>query len=442
MWQKSPNLITPLMSYIQNGIHNESKLLQTCPNKFSSEIEGNIIDVCQNRKWYDLHAKLLTTYLDAKTALEKQLAVLELTDTSGLELIIENLSEHEIIQATLTHKDQRLVNSAVTTCCNNPDFFTKFDAQKEMWYSIFSGCLDRKGIEFIDEIPKPYSFVHSLLDILISGENLDGEILNYIAKSKYNNLIDYSNRSKLWKHLPYSLKSDFLNATSQYWLETFKFNSDNPTYNLESELRRTTLSYVKKSVRKNQLSIFEALPLFAYFQELSEYDFISFLEKIYTSISSQDAKKVGLLINDKEWTKAYRRILFWKTKNPNLQSAIDQCSNLTTHLPKWIKFLFDDILSSNKKHTKKISKSYDKHYSKIKELLSKGNTKEALDKLSELIRLVDGGNDDIIVLISAQLSGIEDKRYLGTVSDAEYNVEINRINKSILDFVNDLMGEK
>ena len=73
-------------------------------------------------------------------------------------------------------------------------------------------------------------------------------------------------------------------------------------------------------------------------------------------------------------------------------------------------------------------------FNSIRDYIAKGNTLRAINTLSENLESIHASRQKEILMISSRFNTLRSKSISGIISDREFRLERNKIDKSILDF--------
>lgn len=349
-WNKSLSSFHLFIKYIETTKENENFLKKNYPANIKNELAHQILSHSKDRGWHILHACALLSLNSPFDALTKQLKLDEQqNDLRGLNIVLEKISFKNLAKVFIQTKDGRLIKPISLAGIRQPVLFDDIDISNILWQEIllYTISIDSSALERLSNSTK---ILFDLLDLLLAKKPIKQKLLNFFSKSDYNNLLEYKNRTNVWKILPYGIKNNFLKGTASAWIDRFITDVNSVEKIEEYELKVELLKQVKKALGiKGKVPVSSSILLFRLFR-LYQADFIKYLDIVsFDAISEDEAQAIGLFINKKEWDYAYKKIQSF-TPNRNALIAIQECTFIKKGLiKKFEDFLLNETSNQDKK---------------------------------------------------------------------------------------------
>lgn len=310
---------------IKSESQNDILFSEEISKKCSKKQLDILTELSIKNEWYNSLASIYRLVFDQETAIKEFLSKNSKSNNlEGIDIIIQGITDKEIIQITLEVKDPRLVAICVEKCLKDSSLLNKLDANNPVWIDIWAKAV-LHGNKLEEGILKPQIKVFQVFDQLIKGTPIEENLLANISKSHFSSILKYPQRTALWG----KLKSDHRNVILlNTFSEVASSNSEriwNTTYkDVKLEiLKFDALNYILKNA--NTLHV---LWLFKNCSELSESKLIDFLNLRGISLSSADCKELGILINVKRLSSVFNLINNNLVKsNSNFNQTIDISAN-------------------------------------------------------------------------------------------------------------------
>jgi hypothetical protein len=261
-----------LFGLIQNDIADGPEVERVFTRNINLKLSVAVFDdlrlFCRNRGWLLSYAVLMKNHHSVIDALQEQIVVDRLPNHfGGIEIILEGLSEDELISSALTVNDERLIKLAGKVCHDRPDHLKRIDIKDLAWQGIWLTAVEL-GNNIDTGLNKAESTVSHFLDLVSEEEKYEVRLLEIISRTAYSNLLGYSNREKFWTKVPLHLRKVFLTSTATELLSTlsrdstFRIPADKVLSNfIVKEDFISTFLYYNKSNFRIALPVFKAFKL-------------------------------------------------------------------------------------------------------------------------------------------------------------------------------------
>lgn len=350
---------TSNIEFIENYIPNQTKveldMVKYIPAKLTDDLYKELIEFSTKRKWYVMHAWLVSKKLTPVEALEKQLQIdTEETYLNGLVVLSNNISAKEFLKYTTSNPENRLIVLSVSLVSENISLIDNLDVNNHTWLEIWLKRSSIEGIEVFKGIKSPKKKIHQLLDVLISGNQIPNDLLLLCSQSDFSNISDYKKRSSIWDFLSDEIKSNFLKNTALACLNLKLLDYD--SFDIENEIvqeieTHNLLGNITKNDAENILQLFIDYPI------LSETNLMSFLERVKYSLNKKECLKLGQLLSLRRWNNVYKKVKSdYSKSNSNFKETIDVCKDDFPKEKSLIEGLFGN--KSKNRNMKKIFISY------------------------------------------------------------------------------------
>lgn len=330
-WEMKPQLVESTMVLIPNeGVPEvESDLIVTAPVNVGSEVREKVLTLTRNHGWYQLHATILAATSDL-TPLEKFRSQIEADpeaiNTRGLDVIASRTLNEDVLTAALEIRDPRLIRLAAIATIREPQLMSGLDASSAGWRAIWLHRVHAGG-ELFESIARPTLIAHKVLDTFLDGMFIEPELIELITLHPAAGLIAYDRCTELCKTLPAALLKHALTAIAKSWLTQFftDLSFDPPT--LEPGLQQAVIQEWRISPGKTPP---DAIPrLWKRFCELTESDFLAWLEISPMPVPVLAAANIGKLISQQGWSNVAKKLLnLTLADRRDLIPMLEECSNL------------------------------------------------------------------------------------------------------------------
>jgi hypothetical protein len=342
-WSAEPNLVTSMAPDLPDTTTVENDLTACCPVSLKASVADKLENLCRNRRWYLLHAAVVSAHYSAADAIRHQLQVDKGTQhLGGIRVLAARLPDAEIVIAALDLGDKRLLNVAGELCSSNRKLLSNLDVSNDRWRSIWLHSI-QAGVKPFDGIPDPSGVMATLLDELVHGAHIDAGLLEHLGHTEYADITHYTQRSRVWKYLEAS-RILFLQATATGWLNRFQQNQDS-RYDMSLEaplehviLADATLTPYLEAVASHNRS--DGIKLFRRFPALSQQKFLEWLTSVRDTLRSVDyfeAKEIGILARERHWHDVASSLLYL-VLNENRNDYVPALEECTSLLGTWDRF--------------------------------------------------------------------------------------------------------
>ncbi len=355
-----------LVAYIPETKEVESHFVSAFQRKISISFADKLLSIAKNRNWLILHAVCVAKSKTPDKALESQLLIdRDENHSDGLKVISNYIDEIKFINFSLAHSENRLINISAELIISRPELLNNLDLTEQAWLDIWVASI-YKGLEPFAGIKNPQKLTYELLDHLTEGGKVENILLEHISLSRFNDLSEYENRSRLWGLLTNSIKMNFAQATSCLsWLGKYLIISGIVGSEEEINTDLTDKEYVSQLITDKKKS---ANSLLGIFEEHSfdEELFLNFLSERYADFDIDLSRRVGKIIKENEWKKSYNIIKSkYAYRNSNLKVAVQICSDT---------FSFNLSLLFGKPKSKQLTKSPDSVEAEVREFSNSPKT--------------------------------------------------------------------
>lgn len=289
-----------------------------------------------NRNWLKFHAKLMILEYSFEQALSKQLAVDNNVDYfEGINELITNITPISVISFTINNGDNRLIKICGKYCHKDYSLLNSIDVSNNYWQEIWV-CAINLGNQLTDGIINPVDKTFQLFDIVIAGDKYNTELINFISKSNFGNILDYQRRDILWEKLSEKSKNNFLEKTSSKLLELLSYN---PTYIVPDD--KILSDYIISNgistfLYYNRNNVRSVLPIFSKYSQLPEQVLKDYVYNHSQSIAATDAVQLGKLVYSRRFRSVAEVIYYKSSKHNNWKFALEECNQLLDYFTKAI----------------------------------------------------------------------------------------------------------
>lgn len=323
MWLRCDvDIFASIKSKIENTKEAESIFVRYIEKPISNKEFEILKDFALERGWLLFHASLVKKYFHPMQALKAQLTVdLDSKYLEGVNLLAKDLKDFEVLEIALTHGDDRLITLAGESCYRNPKLLNAFEVTSLTWQNIWVVAIDL-GANIGTGFKDIRLVVHRFFDSIVQNKTYNSQLLLHIAESSFSNLLDYSNRDKLWPKLPASVKRLFLVETSSKLLLGI---SKDPTFNIPPDKVISDFivkeNFIGTFLYYNKANIRATLPLFEKFH-LSEEIIDTYLNNYQGNIDFDVAENLGRYIRLRKFKNVSLTVYRRAKHEPDFRGAI------------------------------------------------------------------------------------------------------------------------
>ena len=338
LWTSCAEVVSSLGPLLPDSSTVESALSASILPTLGSATGKRILLLCQARHWYLLHAATAVAYLPPQDAISKHLEFDQRnTDASALTFLTSKMADDTVVQASLVVQDQRLYRVAAGRIVSNPNLLSGVDLRDQAWQTLLLRSLEA-GAYLLISGGGDTNIVFALLDLLISGEQIEPELLGVLAHDpRYSDLCDYESREAALSRMPRSPQTAFVQATAGGWMARFeKDPSSVPAVAGLVRGRITSVEHIRAWLRGSR-STPELVVAFLRMHG----DALHIDEPVSEWIRSQDtlttiqAANIGSLIGDRRWHMAANALAQAAMSHRSWGAGLPPCKSLVTPLVRF-----------------------------------------------------------------------------------------------------------
>lgn len=398
LFESSTNTLKNLFFIIRPTNSTESILLKYFPQKIDESICEELMLIAQRNNWFLLNANLLANNYSFEDALNKQLVFekkLGLNDSVGVKFIVSKLSSKQLVDIAIKSSDNKLVSLSIDAIVSDSNLFGTFEPANHIWYEIWQGVVLKTNNLFTGLIGKEEETAFTVLDRLVTNQNVDSKIVELIAKSKYSNISNYNNRCLIWSKLPINLKNTFLTSTTKNIVNRLIEGKIDSKY-IETEIINVIVSdsFMTTFLNDNRNDIEAVLKIYEIFDGLRD-DFLSDYIKYYQSnISENQSQRLGKLTLNRQF-KITARSISEKAKYQNsFKPAYNECKGLIE--VNFFESLFD-LWFSKTDNKPNMKNQLETNFKQLPTIVILTAIKEEYQAVREhLINIVDADQNDTV----------------------------------------------
>jgi hypothetical protein len=342
-WSTEPALVTPSEILLPKQVGDaERDLASTMPTVVGKDLRDPVLAMSMHRGWYLLHGAVLVAAPDL-TTLEKFRRQIEVEavaqNLSGLQLIADNVEVSEMLSAALELKDARLLTLTGQAAAQVPALMANIDASSSAWRAIWNSYI-QAGRQPFEGIAQPTVAAHALMDALLAGSTIPGELLERIASDAQTDLAMYARRRDLWRVLEPAVAGKALQIAAHTWLARFLADPTFDPQRLETELQDAVIACWRSSL---SLATATSLPsLWDRFSALlTEADFLNWVATHSEPLTKFEATAIGRLVSQHRWANAAKELAKrLRYGRSDLGAAVHECSSLLGFWDRWYVTLF------------------------------------------------------------------------------------------------------
>lgn len=329
IWRWLKNEVS-VLEYISNEIENsktaENYLSESLPKM--DETEYSIVkQFASKRNWFRLHALILKSQYNFLKALEEQLKVdTDHYSIDGIEIITQGNSSKEIVLASVALGDKRCISLSGKLCNTDPKLLADIKIENIYWQDVWLTSINN-GNKITDGLKDPLKTVHSFFDVLVSGESVNGSLLEKISTTDFANILNYHNRTKIWSKLSTNVRTKFLEKTSSAFLESISKNSTFQVPLDESLSKYITSNAISTFLYYNSSNIKAVLPIFNAYK-IPEHILRDYVSNYYGKLDVADATQLGQLTYNRSYSEVAYSIYLKAYRTKRFKVALAECLDL------------------------------------------------------------------------------------------------------------------
>lgn len=276
------------------------------------ETYNSLCNYAKVKKWYLLHAQILTQHLSIEDCVKRQIVLeekLSLEDSIGVKYLVELLTSEQLILLTLELCDSKLITITSERIEKNELLLNKIDLSNSCWLKIWTSFVQKSKNVFTGLAGREKTFVFNIMDLILKGENINDMILTQIANSEFADLTDYKDRNKIWGVPILLSKEKFLAKTAQNILSNLVAGTVNAS-DLESQISEkiTSDSSMTNFLSENRSNIDPVLTIFSCFDNLKDHFLADYVSYYKNPITEEQSKKLGNLVSRNRFNKTAKSI--------------------------------------------------------------------------------------------------------------------------------------
>ena len=334
-WKRQPTLVDILLPRIPSNRDIEASLDQALSGVLTLNLADLLRPRLAERSWLKLHGSVLSSSMNARSALALQLEVdRNPSRFDGIEAALTKASDRELIAFALEGLDYRLTVLAARACIKAPSLFADFDPLNERWLQIFIAAS-----ETTSEIWRSVPLQESIIDGLIKHAGGLGKkatrIWKVVSDSPFADLSRHPRRRELWSYIPLDARAMLIAKTANSWLSQFALDPA-LEISLEPELAGAVCDEKAMQPFLGALipdRITTGIRFFRIFTLATEGQFLRWYDQIKSRIPNgrlpeSDAQVLGELISEKNWNRAASRLAGDASYRHDVRPALAFCYRL------------------------------------------------------------------------------------------------------------------
>lgn len=356
-WVADVRMIEVLDRVLPNSTYLEEVLTSSTPSEIERSIGNQVCTLALKRRWLKLHASVVSRCYDLSTALSLQLA--QDTDQQyiiGIKTVVAyfqtKLGDRDVVLTLLADEliDKRINSIAGDICVRDPEILLDLPPVEMRSRQLWHYCLQSNS-NLLADLFVPDEFIYSILDSALVGDSISVAITEYIGRSRYANILNYTRRNEVWSKLNRIRSISFFeSATASAWLENFLqgqlSDSDlTPELPLQNAIKQS--NDLRKFLLSDWVSVCTyAIRIFTQLRQvLGEHNFIGLVldPQLYKRVPESEAREIGRFIRQNYWRDAammvHKVVRIYDGKTP-WSVALDEVDGL---IEKPKKFM-DDLV--------------------------------------------------------------------------------------------------
>lgn len=270
--------------------------------------EGSVqawLEVCAAAGLIQLHGACCAAFLKPRDAVARHIVEVEPNEESLLRSL-HRATPADLVSVALAHGLPLLMDRAAKAAAAKPSLLAGLDLENGNARGLWQLSVSREPDAWSGLRNVRAGFAE-LLGRMADGEVTDEPLLVALSATPLANLLDQPRRAELWGIIPSSARGAYLSATADAWVEAFVRAPD------EQALEQPLAAHLAAGGRVAALlARLEAEPvagciLFRTFPELSQSEFVAWVDRLLTVVPSLDAAAcdaLGRLVAARSWSAA------------------------------------------------------------------------------------------------------------------------------------------
>jgi hypothetical protein len=322
------SILEIIESAIDRSSESENSFTIQLSKSFNKSHFQNLLSFALSRKWLRFHAKLMIFEYSFEQAISSQLLVDDNEEFfDGINEIIISISPISVINFAINNGDNRLIKICGKYCHTDSSLLANIEISNLYWQAIWLHSI-LFGNEIFDGITEPQEKVYLLLNILLNGKSYNIDLLGKISNTQYGNILYYPNRENIWKFIPNSIRTNFLNKTSTALLQKISLDTTTVIPD-DKELSDFIISNgISDFLYFNRNNFKVTLPIFITFKQLPEHILKDYASNFFGNMDVVDATQLGKLVYQRNY-KNVAHIIYQKSySNDQFRISLKECHEL------------------------------------------------------------------------------------------------------------------
>lgn len=342
-----------ILPFIANKKESETLLIKCIPKLIKKDIAEKITLKIQDRKWFLLHAHLLSKYLSCKNAVVKQIEVEEKMHSQTFEgtmYLLDQLTDVDLLSLIFSNESSLLLKEYGKRTISKPKLLVNMDVNNITWLKIWSASLDNTK-DFYHGISNIEDVAINIINLLSNKISIPYNILNLLGQSKFTDLSSFENRKEIWINIPIENKPVFLKSTANGYIEKLIVGILN-SENLEKELSNAIIEneFMSSFLNQKRDDINAVLVVYEHINGLKDSFLAGYINCYSGLIDDVQSSRLGNLILLKRFKLSAKEVFEKAKHNDVFKIALNKCKSLI-NFGFWDTFrfgyLFGETVSEN-----------------------------------------------------------------------------------------------
>jgi GTPase-associated protein 1, N-terminal domain type 1/Effector-associated domain 1 len=344
-----PDLADPIFEIFPPQRPVEFQFASVAPPRIGALLADAVKRLALARGWLRLHGAVLSASERPLEAIRMQISVdKDLNDSSGVRLALRSADIHQVLEAAVTLKDERLIGLAAEEVAKNPAVFAKAECTTVGEQSVWAAA-----IALDEALWQAPAFPRSARDAVLNSYLDDGDckqsLIAELSGTPLSDLCDFPRRSQLWQRLATGPRNRYLRATATGWLE-HSLQGDAP-FLPDEEVQTELLSLFDRDPTVFASHVTAGIRIIELIHGFDEDRFLRWLQVILVAsrhLSTVEAENLGQLILSRDWRSAAEEILHRvRDQRPDLKPTLVTCSSILSVVARLT--LYELTLTSSQK---------------------------------------------------------------------------------------------
>jgi hypothetical protein len=336
-WTAEPLLVSAILSYLP--ANSEEPLVAYAPVRIKPAIATPLLKISATQAWVRLHAIAAVAFAPTSEA-AIQLHIRFDSDpenSTGIEVLSQRIPAAEFIRISLLPSaDARMLVPAAQLIVKSPALLHPLIPANEAWRQLWAKAV-QAGATFWPPQSDHLLLRDELLEAALQNHHIPAPLWVELAQQPESDLSNYSQRAAIWRILPDTQRSAFLQNTAVGWVKQIHAGKSMPFP--EPELSSIILQTDDLLPYRGNLAALvpQAINIINQLPIIPEAQVVIWLQRIsndHEHMSEVSAMQIGKLIKAKRWRDAARTSAIFGHRYANWEPILHECKELLSFVDK------------------------------------------------------------------------------------------------------------